>query len=296
MVSVMHEYLMEAVYFAPRGKKRLLNLGTNIAQRYLSPEDTIIGVLGEAGAGKSLLIRGMFPGMELTNDDNGINLRPLPLMADAATNNFRNHTYHLDVRMESAFTPIWELAEAIKMAVKQQHRVVVEHFEIVYPYLEYNAEILIGIGEEVIVTRPGLFGPKPQELADKVIKSLIYRKMAHSAEDITGVILEEMGIKKPEYHSDIRHGFILEFAEKPDIDLDLVEERIMDDIAKNKPICFHDEEHIMVGNEILQCTGPRIHMKRTGDIKGFKLLKEFKWDPYLQLYLMVGLVGQQDGC
>ncbi|HWJ02120.1 MAG TPA: alanine-tRNA synthetase second additional domain-containing protein, partial [Verrucomicrobiae bacterium] len=89
---------MQAVYFAPRGKKRLLVLGHNLAQRYLSPEDNLIGFIGEAGAGKSLLIRGMFPGLELTNDDDGINVRPLPLIGDAERGHFRTHTYHLDAR------------------------------------------------------------------------------------------------------------------------------------------------------------------------------------------------------
>ena len=95
----VHEHLMQAVYFAPRGQKRLLFLGTNLQQRYLSPDDKLIGFLGDAGAGKSLLIRGMFPGLELTNDDDGINVRPLPLMEDADRGHFRCHTYHLDVRL-----------------------------------------------------------------------------------------------------------------------------------------------------------------------------------------------------
>ncbi|RYD06173.1 hypothetical protein N752_04610 [Desulforamulus aquiferis] len=100
--SIIHEYLMHAVYFAPRGRYRLLALGGSLAHRYLSPEDHLIGFVGDAGAGKSLLIRGMFPGLELTNDDDGINVRPLPLLEDAGRKHFRSRTYHLDMRFEMA--------------------------------------------------------------------------------------------------------------------------------------------------------------------------------------------------
>ena len=69
-----------SVFFAPRGRDRMYELGMQIAQMYLSPFDKLIGIIGEAGSGKSMLIKGMFPGLELTNDDNGINMRPLPIM------------------------------------------------------------------------------------------------------------------------------------------------------------------------------------------------------------------------
>ncbi|MDR3600554.1 MAG: alanine-tRNA synthetase second additional domain-containing protein [Desulfosporosinus sp.] len=284
---------MQAVYFAPRGKKRLLFLGTNIQQRYLSPEDRLIGFVGDAGAGKSLLIRGMFPGLELTNDDDGINVRPLPLMEDAERGYFRYHTYHLDVRFESAFTQPWKIAEAIQKAIACGHRVVVEHFDLVYAQLGVNAEVLIGVGEEVIVTRPTVFGPQPQSIVDIVFDSIKYRRMAHSAEDITSLILEEMGLEKPEVHSDIKHGFVLELPEKPDVDLDLVEQCVLDLIKEDLPICFADDGHIRVGGMLYPCTGPRIHMRRTGEIKGFHLLKEFRFDPIAQLYTIAGIVGEE---
>lgn len=66
--------------FAPRGRDRIYDLGMHIAQMYLSPFDKLIGIIGEAGSGKSMLIKGMFPGLELTNDDNGVNTRPLPIL------------------------------------------------------------------------------------------------------------------------------------------------------------------------------------------------------------------------
>ncbi|MDI6812283.1 MAG: alanine-tRNA synthetase second additional domain-containing protein [Desulfitobacteriaceae bacterium] len=291
MTTFAHEHLMQAVYFAPRGKKRLLFLGTNLQQRYLSPEDKLIGFLGDAGAGKSLLIRGMFPGLELTNDDDGINIRPLPLLEDAQRGHFRCHTYHLDARFESAFTQPWLIADAVRAAIMKGRRVVVEHFDLVYPFLKVNAEVLIGVGEEVIVMRPTVFGPEPQGIADIVFESIKYRRMAHSAEDLTSMILEEMGMPKPEIHSDIKHGFVLESPVKPDIDLDLVERKVLDLIQADVPICFADDEHIRVGETIYPCTGPRIHIRKTGEIQGFRLLKEFRYDPIQNLYTIAGVVG-----
>ena len=57
----------------------MADLGMQIAQQYLSPFDKLIGIIGEAGSGKSMLVKGMFPGLELTNDDEGVNVRPLPI-------------------------------------------------------------------------------------------------------------------------------------------------------------------------------------------------------------------------
>ena len=73
MLNSPHLY---SVFFAPRGNSRMLQLGMQIAQQYLNPEDKLIGIIGEAGAGKSMLIKGMFPGLDLCNDDSGVNIRP----------------------------------------------------------------------------------------------------------------------------------------------------------------------------------------------------------------------------
>jgi len=287
-----HEYLMHAAYFAPRGKTRIVELGRSISHRYVDPMDKLIGLVGDAGAGKSLLIRGIFPGLELTNDDNGINVRPMPLIRDADDNYFKSHTYHVDVRFEAAFTQPWKIAEAVKKAVAHDRRVVLEHFDLLYPVLQINAEVLIGVGEEVIVTRPGVFGPFPDDIVNIVFKSLKYRKMAHSAEDLTSLVLAEMGIDKPEAHSDIKHGFVLEFEEQPEIDLDEVEKKVMDLIAADEVISYLDERTINIGCRGWVCTGPRLHVRKTGDIHGFRLLKEFKWDPIEKLYILVGFVGE----
>lgn len=291
-ISITHESLMYAVYFAPRGKPRLLNLGHQLGQRYLSPMDKLIGVIGDAGAGKSLLIRGMFPGLELTNDDSGINIRPLPLLAHAEEGKFTNHTYHVDIRFEMAFTPVFQLARAVKSAITDHRRVVIEHFELIYPQLNVNAEILFGLGEEVIVTRPNIFGPLPQDIADIVFKSLRFRRMAHTAEDLTGLVLQkELGFKGPLSHDDVKHGFVLEFPEKPDFNLDLVEERVREYIEQGLDINYCDDEHIKIGDERIFCTGPRIHVRNTAEVENFQLIKDFKYDAISRLYLMVGLVG-----
>ena len=86
----MQENNLYSVYLAPRGRVRMVDLGMQIAQQYLSPFDHIIGVIGDAGSGKSMLIRGMFPGLDLTNDDGGVNIRPLPLLEPSSLNQMSN--------------------------------------------------------------------------------------------------------------------------------------------------------------------------------------------------------------
>ncbi|MGE5550727.1 MAG: alanine-tRNA synthetase second additional domain-containing protein [Bacteroidota bacterium] len=283
--------LDRAAYFAPRGKHRLTLLGNIIAQRYLNPEDRLIGLIGEGGAGKSLLIRGIFPGLVLTNDDDGVNVRPLPILQDYEDGNFRTHTYHLDARFELAFIQAWRLADAIAQAVQRGKRVVVEHFELLYPLIGMNAELLIGIGEDVVVVRPSIFGPDPHELAREVFATIAYRRMAHSAEDLTSIVLEQMGLARPEIHSDVKRGFVLEFAVKPEVDLAAVEEKVREFIERDARIAYHDDEHIRVDDLVYPCSGPRIHVRRAGEIKGFRLLSEFRYCPFSRLYLLAGLVG-----
>lgn len=229
--------------------------------------------------------------MVLTNDDDGVNVRPLPVLEDAQADYFRTHTYHLDIRFEMAFTPLWELADAVKKAISAGRRVVVEHFELLYPLLNVNAEVLIGIGEEVVVTIPTLFGPFPAEIAEEAYESLVYRKMAHSAEDLTGIVLEQMGIEPPTIHSDVRRGFVVEFARKPEVDLDEVERRVLDYIAQDLPISVYNDHTIVIGQEKLECSGPRIHMTSTGKITSFRLDKNFHYSPISKTFLLAGRVG-----
>ncbi|MBQ3079824.1 MAG: alanine-tRNA synthetase second additional domain-containing protein [Clostridia bacterium] len=285
---------MYAAYFAPRGVVRMADLGSQIAQRHLNPFDKLIGVVGEAGSGKSMIVKGMFPGLEMTNDDNGVNVRPLPLLDIEEESIFYSpHTYHVDIRFEMAFTQIFALAQAIMAAVNKGKRVVVEHFELVRPYLSRNADLLIGVGEEIIVTRPNIFGPEPQELADTVFKSIKYRKMAHTAEDLTERQLFEK-YRDKYVHGDVHRGFILHFPEKPDLDIQKIEQYVKTRIADNIPVSFKDETHIMFGEKVHFCTGPRTHVKNTGEIEGFRLLPDYFYDPITQSYMLVGRVGVEN--
>lgn len=308
MANINHLY---SVFFAPRGNVRMGELGMQIAQQYLRSEDKLIGVIGDAGSGKSMLVKGMFPGLELTNDDEGVNVRPLPLleMIDDPLGGFGKkgmalfatpHTYHLDIRFEQGFSQLPKLAEAILSAIQKGKRVVVEHFDLVYPFLKMegspmpiNADILLGVGEEVIVTRPNLFGPLPQDIVNIAYKSIKYRKMAHSAEDITGYFLSQNFHENFE-HSDVKHGFVLRFHEQPMISLEKLERKVKDVIAENLPISYYDDEHIKIGDIKQYCTGPRNHVKSTGEIEGFTLIKDIPYDPISKRYLIVGLVGHAE--
>ncbi|MCH5278819.1 MAG: alanine-tRNA synthetase second additional domain-containing protein [Christensenellaceae bacterium] len=280
-----------SVFFAPRGRDRIYDLGMQLAQMYLSPYDKLIGIIGESGSGKSMLIKGMFPGLELTNDDNGVNTRPLPILDQEDYGFFTAHTYHLDIRFEAAFAQMHELAEAILRAVQNGKRVIVEHFDMIYPFLKINAHLLIGVGEEIMVTRPTVFGPLPQEIYDRVSRSVVYRRMAHSAEDLCEYFMPDEDFKRCR-HSDIKHGFVLAFDKtKPDFDLNELESKVLNAIAQDLTISYVDEGHILIGDALHPCTGPRTHMPSTGHIENFRLIKKYFYDPIADRYLLAGRVG-----
>ncbi|MCL2153171.1 MAG: alanine-tRNA synthetase second additional domain-containing protein [Oscillospiraceae bacterium] len=288
----MQKSHLYSVFFAPRGNERMADLGMQIAQQYLSPFDKLIGLVGVAGSGKSMIIKGMFPGLELTNDDEGVNVRPLPLLSVDETGFYTPHTYHIDIRFESAFKQTHELADAILYAVNKGKRVIVEHFDLIYPQLGRNAHLLIGIGEEVIITRPTLFGPKPQEITDIVFSSINARLMVHTAEDLCEFVLSRLGIQTHQYeHSDVHHGFILSFQNKPDIDLVELENRVNELINKDITVSFADESHIRIGDDLHKCTGPRMHVRSTGEVSKFTLLKELLQEPITERFLLVGVLG-----
>ena len=279
-------------YYAPRGHQRMYRLGMQIAQQYLKPTDKLIGIIGDSGSGKSALIRGMFPGLELTNDDNGVYVRPLPILEqDRGFAFFSPHTYHLDIRFENGFTQMSELADAIAEALDKGRRVVVEHFDLVYPLLGANANILIGVGEQVLISRPNLFGPEPDEIKDVVYKSLHYRLMAHTAEDICEMCMDEFDTERCG-HYDVKHGFALYFPDqKPSVDLFELEAKINEIIKQDLPVTYVDENHISVGGRIHSCSGPRIHVPHTGLIKNFKLMHHYLYDRFRKRYVLVGCVG-----
>ena len=282
-----------STYFAPRGRSRIYDIGMQLSQIYLSPEDKLVGVIGEPGSGKSALIKGMFPGLELTNDDDGVNVRPLPLLEqDQERGFFSPHTYHVDIRFETGFTQLTTLCDAIIQALRRGKRVIVEHFELIYPVLKQNADLLIGVGEEIVVTRPRIFGPEPQEIAEMVFRSLPYRLMAHTAEDLCEFCMprEEMARCK---HGDIRHGFTLEFLEHPPaFDLAELEREVNAMIGEKLPITYLDESHISINGASHMCTGPRTHVRNTEEIVGFRLLHHFVYEEHLNRYLLVGCIGE----
>ena len=293
MRSIMlSDLLMYSSYFAPRGRMRMYVLGQQLGERYLSPMDRLIGIVGDSGAGKSSLVKGLFPGLELTNDDDGVNIRPLPLLKNIDREFFSCHTYHMDARFELAFTQLHVLADAVTKALAHGKRVIVEHFDLLAPSLGTNADVLIGVGGEVVVVRPTVFGPAPQDLAAIVRKTLRYRKMAHTAEDLTArILVQEYGAVLPFSHRDVHHGFVLEYGSKLDADLKTVEARVKKLIDEGLSVCYSDETHILIGGDAWKCSGPRTHVSNTEDIETFHLLPEYKYDPKTNTHLIIGLVG-----
>lgn len=289
------ENLIFSTYYAPRGRRRLYNLARELSQRYLASSDLLIGIIGQAGSGKSTLIKGLFPGLELTNDDSGVNIRSTPLFTFREDDFFSGHTFHIDYQYELAFHSVFEITEAIGRAIENERRVIVEHFDLLYPHLGYNAQILFGIGEEVIVARPTVFGPAPERIRDVVNRTIRYRRMAHSAEDITSLVLErEYHYNNPILHSDVKHGFVISFPEEPNISIQELERMILDIIASDIPIVPCGENHIRIGQEKVFCTGVRTHVAKSSEIEAFHFKREYLYDPINKQYLLVGVVGKKE--
>lgn len=285
----IYDALFYSVYFAPRGGERLLKLGDELAQRHLNHSDKLIGIVGDAGSGKSSIIQGMFPGLHLTNDDDAINPAKLMQMRLEPVSEYKQLTYHIDMRFQMAFTQMFEIVDFVNGALKAGRRVIVEHFDLLYPYLNLNAHLLIGIGEEIIVTRPSLFGPLPSDIYKIVFESVKLRKTIHTAEDLTFFILRN----KLEYlnkieSDDVRGGFALRFEKKPDFDIKALEDVVKKYISRDMEVSYFDESHIKIGENVIECNGPRIHAKRTSDIKNFRFLSEFIEDR--GDYYLVGLL------
>ena len=284
----MQRNLIQTSYFAPRGRDRMYDLGMQLGQMYLSPYDRLIGFIGDAGSGKSALIHGMFPGLELTNDDDGVNVRPLPILDVTEQHGFYTpHTYHLDLRVEMGFTQ-----PHILDAINMNKRVIVEHFDLIRPHLPRNADLLIGVGEQVVVTRPTMFGPEPSELVDEVHSSLRYRLMAHTAEDLCEMHMDPK-LMKLCHHDDINHGFVMVFYDNPpQIDVRELERKVNEDIARDLPITYENETHVRIGDTVHLCSGPRTHVSTTGKVEGFRLCYEIICDQQRNRYMLVGLVGE----
>jgi hypothetical protein len=293
MRSLINDVSFYSVYFAPRGRERLLFLGEQLSHRHLTFDDKLIGIIGDAGSGKSSLIKGMFPGLELVNDDEGFDSHKVIRLTDLTDSINETTTFHLDMRFQIAFTQMHEIVSFVRNAIEKDRRVIIEHFDLLYPALKMNAEIMIGIGEEIIVTRPGIFGPLPRDIYDIVYHSLQYRKMVHSAEDITTMVLErEFNITHNWKNSDVRRGFVFIFDEKPKIILSELERKVREIIDRHIDIAYYDDNHIKFGDfEPVKCNGPRIHAKNTKEIENFHLLKDFTYDRLNKSFSLVGLVG-----
>ncbi|MDL2279149.1 hypothetical protein LJC15_00600 [Desulfovibrio sp. OttesenSCG-928-G11] len=294
--SLIQEYSIYSLYFAPRGKERLLFLGDQIGRRHLQFSDRLVGVIGDAGSGKSSLIRGMFPGLELTNDDDRLDGRKVMQVRTLDDNFASATTFHIDMRFQSAFTQMHEIADFVREALNHGRRVVVEHFDQLFPALQIPADIMVGIGEEIIVVRPTIFGPLPQNIYDVVHTSLKYRKMAHTVEDITiELLLREFGIDhKFFFSSDIKNGFLLRFTEPVTLDFDKLAKRVDELLTADLSVRYHDEDHIQIGDFLMHCSGPRLHMRSTGEVSAFRLVRRFIRDEQTDTWCLIGLLGQQE--
>ena len=293
-ISEARSHLVRAVYHAPRGRARMYQLAARIGQLFLKPDDYLIGIIGSEGSGKSTLIKGLFPGLELTNDDEGIN-RPTSAAFDFDPDaQFCGHTFHIDMRYEMAFHQMHEIVDTVKSIVSHQRRVIVEHFDLLYRHLGFNAQILFGLGEDLRVYRTTVFGPFPFSVRKLAFESLKYRLMAHSAEDIMGRILRDKYNYSPQYlHSEVHHGFVVGFDEEPDWDLQQLEKEVREVIDSDISITPGEGDHVLFDGEPFYCTGKRCHVKRSSEIENFRLLKHFKFDPITNRYLLVGIVGDE---
>ena len=239
----------------------------------------------------------MFPGLELSNHDHGMSPGKIMQIRDPISSMEEAATFHMDMRFQTAFTQMHEIVTFVRTALVKRRRLIIEHFDLLYPYLDMNAEILVGIGEEIIIARPTVFGPTPKDIYDVVYPSAKYRKMAHTAEDITMlVIMKEYGMPRNWETTDVRKGFVMSFANNPNVspaELTALENRVKEIIAADLPVSYLNEEYIKIGEDNIKCAGPRIHVRSTGEVENFRLMKEIFHDTMRGEYLLVGLVGGQ---
>jgi len=120
--------------------------------------------------------------------------------------------------------------------------------------------------------------------------------MAHSAEDITVAILERdyhYRSAGPLIHSDVRHGFVINFPQRPDIDIDELEEKVKAIIKADVPISQVGEEAIQVGDIKIYCTGPRTHVHHSGEIEISGCSKNFALIPRLTITCWLAWSGKR---
>ena len=73
-----------------------------------------------------------------------------------------------------------------------------------------------------------------------------------------------------------------------------LEKKVKDVIARDLPVAVAGHDIIRIGEEKIYCTGTRTHVKSTGQIENFRLLKDYKHDPIHREYLLVGMVGHRE--
>lgn len=234
----------------------------------------------------------MFPGLELSNDDDIINPRKIMQVRDLMQDIPDAATYHLDMRFQMAFTQMYEIVDFVHKVLEMNRRVVIEHFNLLYQALGVNADIIVGIGEEIIVTRPTIFGPIPESIYEIVHESLKFRKMAHTAEEVVAqVLMKRFGITVDDfYSSDIRNGFVLKFNKKPKIDIYELETLSQKMLSKNLDVSYYDEDHIQMGDKIIPCDGARFHVSNTSEIEHFSLVKKLIKNPKTNVFNLIGVI------
>ena len=140
-----------------------------------------------------------------------------------------------------------------------------------------------------------MFGPFPEAIRDIVNRTIKFRLMAHSAEDITTMILErDYNLKRRVLHSDVKHGFVINFPEKPDINIPELEQKVKDIINQKIPIMPVGADHIQIGEANIFCTGIRTHVQNSSQIENFRLVKQFRYHPIFQEYMLIGRVGFEE--
>ena len=68
--------------------------------------------------------------------------------------------------------------------------------------------------------------------------------------------------------------------------------KVREAVKKDLPVSYYDENHVQIGDYIMECLGPRMHISSTGKIEDFTLLKEYPQDPATGYYMLIGLIGK----
>jgi hypothetical protein len=53
-------------------------------------------------------------------------------------------------------------------------------------------------------------------------------------------------------------------------------------------------DHIQIGDESIFCTGIRTHVQNSGQIENFRLVKQLRYHPIFQEYMLIGRVGYEE--